>query len=163
MIAEYSLPDRGGTALRAIGSRRLRFTRLVYFALFFLALGSGSGFAQTVTYGDTMRALAKACESAIEKYCVGYFPGKGLGDCLAKHGSNVSSGCKSQAQSTIAVLLEREANQAAAVQICQPDIRRFCRDYKPGRGRMLTCIKRVDIKPKISKKCLQAVAAAGWM
>jgi len=162
MSAIFRFP-RLWIVLRANGSIRFKISRLAPYALLISALGSTPTLAQTVTYGDTMRSLAKACDAAIEKHCVGYLPGEGLGDCLAKHGSSVSSACMSQMKSTIAVLLEREANQAAAVEICQPDIRRFCRDYKPGRGHMLTCIKRVDIRPKISKKCLQAVAAAGWM
>ena len=148
------------TASRAIRSTYARYGKLGSCALVVLAAIPASAFAQTATYGDTMRALANACHTTIEKHCVGQIPGEGLGNCLAQHGS---SECKAQVKSTIAVLLEREANQAAAVEICTPDIRRLCKDYKPGRGHYLTCITRVDIKPKVSRKCLQAVAAAGWM
>jgi hypothetical protein len=125
-------------------------------------LGFSLAQAQTIGYGDAMRALANACGSDIETYCQGEVPGEGLQKCFERNAATIAPTCTAAYSSTMAVLAQREADQANAILVCEADAKRLCSDYRVGRGAMLTCLVRVDIRPKVSRKCDQAITTAGW-
>lgn len=159
------LPSLGRGIRLAAGVKaaapRLACCRFAHLALLLL-LTPGVAQAQTIGYGDAMRTLVKACGPAIEKHCPGYVVDEGLEQCFDQNISAISADCIATLLDTKAMLAQREADQANAVEVCLPDARRLCSNYNVGRGAMLTCLTRVDIRPKVSNRCNQAITAAGW-
>jgi hypothetical protein len=77
----------------------------------------------------------RVCAEDIEKYCKDVKPCEGrLIDCLKEHESKLSDECKAK----IGELTKRLGGMQ---QDCSADISKFCRDVKPGKGRILECLR----------------------
>ena len=79
---------------------------------------------------------ATPCAPDIEKFCPNVPIGEGrIQACLKEHESELSPECAGRH--------EHVAKEAAdLVAVCRYDIRRFCWDVSPGRGRIARCIQR---------------------
>jgi hypothetical protein len=121
---------------------------------------SGPASAQTISYAQAVDVLGKACGADIGKYCKGINLGNGMFACLDKNEAKVSQTCKATAAATIASLNKRAAAQEAVGKICASDLKRFCKEYDPGRGRYLRCLLKTG--NKVSGPCSQAITDAGW-
>jgi len=76
----------------------------------------------------------RACMDELEKFCKDVRPGEGrIIKCLQEHDSELSGACRDKVQSVTKKL--EEAKQA-----CAPDIGKFCKDVKPGDGRLIKCL-----------------------
>jgi hypothetical protein len=116
--------------------------------------------AQTISYSQAVDELAKACGADIGKYCKGINLGNGMVECMQKNDSRVSQNCKVTFAATMASLNKRAAAQAAVPQICSGDIKRLCKEYDPGNGRILRCL--LKFGDKVDAACNQAITDAGW-
>jgi len=121
---------------------------------------SGPASAQTISYAQSVDVLAKACGADIGKYCKGINLGNGMFTCLDKHEAKVSQNCKVTAVATMASLNKRAAAQAAVPELCKSDIRRFCKEYDAGNGRILRCL--LKNTNKLDGPCGQSITDAGW-
>jgi hypothetical protein len=89
------------------------------------------------------------CAEEIAKFCKDIEPCKGLlMDCLKEHENELSSTCKAKVE---------EANKRLekAQQACAEDIQKFCKDIRPGGGRIAKCLKEhaCDLSPACKEKC----------
>ncbi len=85
------------------------------------------------------------CTDDVAKFCDGIRPGGGaIARCLEEHENDLSPACKehiSRAKQKIQDF--REA--------CRADVTKFCSDVRPGRGRILQCLKQNEAK--LSPEC----------
>ena len=84
-------------------------------------------------------ANADACKADVQKICKDVKPGHGaIWKCLGDNQSQLSPGC----QTSIA---DAKAKMAAkfktVVEACQYDATKFCKDIKPGAGRIAACLR----------------------
>ena len=76
-----------------------------------------------------------ACRPDVEKFCQGIKPGGGrIWACLKSHEAELSQPCINQ----IAAKKEKMKEFRAA---CKEDARKFCKGIKPGRGRVVSCLR----------------------
>jgi len=121
---------------------------------------TGPASAQTISYQQAVGELANACGADITKYCKNTNIGGGMMACMNKNMAKVSQQCKVTFAATQASLNKREAAQTAIWQICEPDIKRLCKEYDPGNGRYLRCL--LKFGSKVGAPCNQAITDAGW-
>ncbi len=75
------------------------------------------------------------CKDDIEKFCKDVKPGQGrMLECMREHENRLSQSCKDH----IAEAGEKALGFAKA---CKGDINKFCQDIKPGRGRIINCLR----------------------
>lgn len=116
--------------------------------------------AQTISYSQAVDELAKACGADIVKYCKGINLGNGMVACMQKNDSKVSQNCKVTFAATLADLNKRAAAQAAVPKLCASDVKRFCKEYDAGNGRILRCL--LKSSKQVDAPCNQAITDAGW-
>ena len=117
--------------------------------------------AQTIGYGEAIRGLTAACGADIEKHCKRVKPGGGaISACLARN--NISTGCAATFKAAFVLLAKRAAAQEAAPQLCAAEMKRLCKNFQRGSGRILSCLIRRDNIRRVSNKCNQAITDAGW-
>lgn len=93
------------------------------------------------------------CAEEIGKYCKGLQLGSGhIQNCLKEHEATLSASCKSKLEASIAHHEEIKAR-------CGADVERLCKDVKPGRGRIVQCLK--THHRQVSSSCKDTLAAAG--
>jgi len=85
--------------------------------------------------GNDALAAQGPCADDIAKYCKDVKPGGGrLARCLKENEKQLSPACRSSIEES--KKKAREAHQA-----CEADARKFCKDVKPGEGRIVKCLK----------------------
>jgi hypothetical protein len=132
----------GGKGMKKRG--RLHDVRIYHIVfcigLFFLSLCPG-----TTVFGES----ARPCSDEIAKFCKDVRPGGGhLLTCLEQHENDLSATCRKKIEEVKQRL--REAQEA-----CGKDIEKFCKDVKPGAGRIAKCLRGVE--SELSPACRQKV------
>jgi hypothetical protein len=118
--------------------------------------------AQTLSYGEAMDRLIAGCGGDVDKYCKTVrLGGSRIQDCLSAN-SGVSGICKTALADVTALLEKRAQAQAAVPELCKPEARRLCENFREGRGRILRCLTRAENARNVSKDCNQAITNAGW-
>ncbi|HEY6094869.1 MAG TPA: cysteine rich repeat-containing protein [Gallionellaceae bacterium] len=78
---------------------------------------------------------SKPCAEDAAKFCKGVEQGEGrIAKCMKEHENELSPACKQN----IAKAKERVKEFAEA---CRADAEKNCKDVKPGRGRIVRCLK----------------------
>lgn len=82
----------------------------------------------------------KSCKPDIEKFCNEVKPGEGrILQCLRENHDKLSGECKQQ----LAEAKEKMQEKMKQIQEnCKGDIEEFCKDVKPGEGRIMQCLKK---------------------
>jgi hypothetical protein len=76
-----------------------------------------------------------ACKADFEKFCKDVKPGQGrIVKCMKEHEAELSLACIDQ------IAADREKAQEF-IKACKPDADKFCKDIKPGHGRIIKCLK----------------------
>ena len=92
------------------------------------------------------------CAADAQRLCQGILPGGGrIHACLKSNADRLSPACRqdlAQAQQRAREIHER----------CQPDVWQFCQGIRPGRGRILACLK--SHEPELSPPCAEEFARA---
>ena len=86
------------------------------------------------------------CAEDAKKLCPN-MRGQALGDCMKKNQDKVSAECKAQ---------KDRANKIR--ENCKGDAEKFCKDVKPGKGRLHGCLKKNEAQ--LSAACKDAMASA---
>ncbi len=75
------------------------------------------------------------CADDVAKFCKDVQPGGGrIMKCMKEHENDLSPACKQH----VAQMKERAKEAKAA---CEDDVMQFCKDVKPGGGRIVKCLK----------------------
>ncbi len=91
-------------------------------------------FVSSLSYAQEINKKG-ACNADIEKFCKDVQPGQGrIVNCMQQHEAELSAACRDQ------IAEAREKTQAFA-KACKPDAEKFCKDVKPGQGRIIRCLK----------------------
>lgn len=94
-------------------------------------------------------AASHPCMEDAKKLCQGIEPGGGrIAACLKSHQADLSAACKEK----IAEFREEVRDVMAA---CKDDAQKLCAKVKPGRGRMIRCLKKNQ--SEVSPGCAAAL------
>jgi Cysteine rich repeat len=94
-----------------------------------------------------------ACTDDIAEFCKDIRPGAGrLVRCLKEHETDLSAQCKASIEE--ARTKAREAHEA-----CTDDVQKFCKDVKPGKGRIVRCLKQNE--EQLSPDCRDTLQRSG--
>ncbi|MBK9293410.1 MAG: hypothetical protein IPM57_03045 [Oligoflexia bacterium] len=89
------------------------------------------------------------CKADAEKFCKDVKPGGGkMRDCLREHKDELSSECKARHS----MMKEKFKNFREA---CKEDIKTHCGDVKPGKRKIIQCLK--EKESSLSAECKEAV------
>jgi hypothetical protein len=113
---------------------------MMVFAVSMLAIGVAAA-------ADTPAAKGP-CADDIAKYCRDVKPGGGrIARCLKENEKQLSPACKSSIE-------EFKQKAKEAHQACEADAQKFCKDVKPGQGRIVKCLKEheKDLSPECRAK-----------
>lgn len=85
------------------------------------------------------------CADDAAKFCKDVQPGGGrIMKCMKEHVNDLSPACKKQ-------VAELKKGVREFSEVCQDDALKFCKDIKPGGGRMVKCLK--DHENELSPEC----------
>jgi len=93
------------------------------------------------------REGAQACEADAQKLCPGMKPGAERRQCMQQHKDEVSPECRE----LFSRVAEQHGALGEAVRACRADVKTFCKDVKPGEGRMAECLQ--QHKAELSPDC----------
>ena len=94
-------------------------------------------------------AHANPCKEDAEKLCKGVKPGGGrIIKCLKEHEADLSEACK-------AMEAKHKERAEEIHESCKADVDKLCKDVKPGRGRIIRCLRKH--REEISDACKAAV------
>jgi hypothetical protein len=92
------------------------------------------------------------CADDVQKFCKDVKPGGGrLAKCMKEHEKDLSPQCKASIEETRAKA--KEAHEA-----CADDVQKFCKDVKPGGGRIVKCLKQNE--KELSAECREKMTQA---
>lgn len=95
--------------------------------------------------------MAGACDADVDKYCGDVQPGQGqLDNCINQQRANFSSQCRDWLKNMDSVL--KRIGTA-----CSESARAYCRDVRPGYGRVEACLR--SNMDKLPKQCQEALGA----
>jgi len=94
-----------------------------------------------------------ACKDDVEKHCKDVKPGGGrILRCLKEHEADLSAGCK-EARTKMREHMKDIHDH------CHGDVEKLCHDVKPGKRRVLRCLRRH--KDALSEECKTAMQSPG--
>ncbi len=120
-------------------------TGINYFLFIFAVIYFSSGSVMSV-----FAQQGGPCTDDVAKFCKDVRPGGGsVAKCLQEHENDLSPACKEQISKTKQKIQEfKEA--------CRADVTKFCKDVRPGRGRILQCLKQNEAE--LSPGCKAVMA-----
>ena len=117
--------------------------KIFLFAILALTL-TFSSFAQTAEEDP------KPCKEDRQTLCKDVKPGQGrIIKCLKENEAKLSPACKTH-------LEEKTAEAKENHNKCKEDRKKFCKDVKPGEGRIIKCLK--DNEAQLSADCKAVIA-----
>jgi Cysteine rich repeat len=117
---------------------------LMVFAAAMLSIG--------VAAAADIPAAKGPCADDVAKYCKDIKPGDGrIARCLKENEKQLSPACKSSIE-------EFKKKAKDAHQACEADAQKFCKDVKPGQGRIVKCLMahEKDLSPECKAKMTEA-------
>ncbi len=109
-----------------------------------MALAVALLFAGVLGCTDAL-AAQDPCADDIAKYCKDVKPGEGrLARCIKENEKQLSPACRSSIE-------ESKKKVQEAQRACEGDARKFCKDVKPGQGRIVKCLR--EHEKELSPEC----------
>ncbi|TWB92047.1 hypothetical protein FBZ93_112115 [Bradyrhizobium macuxiense] len=131
------------------------------FFLFVVALTAPSlATAETISFGDSAAALAKACGADITANCRGVnLDSNRLKECLSRNRDVISPQCKESYFSTLDAIQKRIAARVTVANACTREIVKVCGGSTKETSKSVPCL--VSAKG-LSRNCAQAINDAGY-
>lgn len=131
------------------------------FFLFVVALTAPSlAVAETLSFGDSAAALAKACGADITANCRGVnLDSNRLKECLSRNRDVISPTCKESYFSTLDPIQKRIAARVTVANACTREIVKVCGGSTKETSKSVPCL--VAAKG-LSRNCAQAINDAGY-
>jgi hypothetical protein len=93
---------------------------------------------------------AQSCHEQIKQLCSGVEPGGGrMKECVAAHTKDLTADCQQK-------IAAREQQAQTFKTACAADLKQYCADIVPGKGRELLCLKAHE--PTVSQSCSAALS-----
>jgi len=92
-------------------------------------------------FAQARKDFESACDQDRQKLCKDAKPGREMMECFRQHNDQLSDSCKSMIQEHRQRFMQSHPKMAAAIKACRDDQRKFCKDVKPGEGRIRDCMK----------------------
>ena len=110
--------------------------------------------AVTLWFGTDVYAQGgRPCSEDVAKFCKDVQPGGGrIAKCLKEHEKELSAPCKQH-------IAEMKKRFKETAQACHDDALKFCKDVRPGEGRILQCLK--GHQNELSPECKEKLAPPG--
>lgn len=109
--------------------------------------------ALTVVFGFSSLVQAQGdgpCAKDRETLCAGVEPGDGkVMKCMKENVEKLSPECKAHRE-------KMKENMKDVHEACEADVEKLCGDVKPGRGRIMKCLRKN--KEQVSEACKSEVA-----
>ena len=108
-------------------------------------------FGVTLWFGTDVYAQGEGpCAADVAKFCKDVQPGGGrIAKCLKEHEKELSATCKQHNA-------ESKRHWKETTQACHDDVLKFCKDVKPGGGRIVQCLK--EHQNELSPECKERLA-----
>jgi hypothetical protein len=88
------------------------------------------------------------CKEDIEKFCKDIKPGQGrILKCMREHENELSQVCKDH-------VAEAREKARGFLKACKGDINKYCQDIKPGRGRIINCLRQHETELSVDCNAL---------
>ena len=131
------------------------------FFLFVIALTAPSlAAAETLSFGDSAAALAKACGADITANCRGVnLDSSRLKECLSRNQDVASPACKANFLVPFDQIQKRINARALVAQSCRLEIIKLCHGSTKETSKSVPCL--ITAKG-ISRNCIQAMDDAGY-
>ena len=101
-------------------------------------------------------AASHPCMEDAQKLCQGIQPGGGrIAACLKSHQSDLSAACKEKIAGFREEAKEHREEAHEAMAACKDDAQKLCARVKPGKGRMIRCLK--QHQSELSPGCAAAL------
>ncbi len=97
------------------------------------------------------REGAQSCQADVERLCPGTKPGPERHACMQQHKDQVSPECRE----FFGEVMQRRGEMREAAHACRGDAEKFCKDVKPGEGRIVECLR--QHQGELSKECAAQV------
>jgi hypothetical protein len=109
-------------------------------------------FTVTAIISVTAISAKGECRADRDKFCAHVIKGnhKGMWQCMKEHENELSEACKNH----IAQMREKSRETKKA---CKADFKKFCKEIKPGEGRIIQCLKQNEAQ--LSEGCKAALSA----
>jgi hypothetical protein len=105
-------------------------------------------FCLGIAMGASAAQTAKPCRDDAAKLCPDVKPGGGaMARCLKEHSSELSPACKDN-------IAKAKKKVQEFKEACKDDAKNFCKDEKPGKGRIVQCLKKheSELSPACKEK-----------
>lgn len=102
--------------------------------------------------------LAEACKADVESYCADVEPGDGrVLDCLRNNRANLNERCRKEELRLSQLQAKDVRLRPRLMKLCGEEMVVFCKDIKPGSGRMFTCLLENAQKSGFGSACTEEV------
>jgi Golgi apparatus protein 1 len=97
------------------------------------------------TFREEVHAALEACNADVEKFCGGMERGEGhVHACLMQHEAELSPGCKAAGEKLTRKREGAKATMQSVNEACKDDLGKFCKNVRPGGGRLAQCLRQYD-------------------
>jgi Golgi apparatus protein 1 len=105
---------------------------------------------------ERMKAFDEACKGDVEQYCKDVQLGQGrMVRCLRDNEAKLSASCKEQMAKMDEWRRQMHDRMHGVAEACKGDAQQYCKDVRPGGGRLMRCLK--DNEGKLSDACKAAL------
>jgi hypothetical protein len=105
---------------------------------------------------ERMQAFDQACKGDVDQYCKDVQPGHGrMVRCLRDNEAQLSGSCKEQLAQMDQQRRKMHERMHGVAEACKGDAQQYCKDVRPGGGRVARCLK--DNEAKLSSACKAAL------